>query len=197
MLDIHKGVTPENLPLFNPNKTKSMRELGPIDISAVREDILAIPPSVWTENDAAKPNKFVEFKQTEHIVFKFVDSFKDYTKSNTMPIWEEWKDRLLPLLEKAVEPYGYEQGVFSRIMLAKLAPKGAIDAHKDGKKAAIFPHKIHIPIQTNPGVKFFINPKNYYFEEGHAYEVNNRKVHFVENEGDEARIHLIFEYWGK
>lgn len=173
-----------------------MRELGAIDISDIKEAILNISEEVWAANNESKPNKFAEFHSTEHIIFKFVDSFNDYTKSSTMPIWEEWKERLMPLLEKAVEPYGYAKGVFSRIMLAKLAPKGVINAHVDGKKVAVFPHKIHIPIKTNPGVKFFVNPKNYSFAEGFAYEVNNRKVHFVENNGEESRIHLIFEYWG-
>ena len=195
--DLKKSSSSKGLPLKNQKKTKTIRELGPVDISSVKEAILNISEEVWAANNATKPNKFVEFHSTEHIIFKFVDNFNDYSKSSTTPIWEKWKDRLLPLMEKAVAPYGYKKGVFSRIMLAKLAPKGVINAHVDGKLNAVFPHKIHIPIKTNPEVKFFVNPKNYFFEEGFAYEVNNRKVHFVENNGDEPRIHLIFEYWSE
>jgi len=101
----------------------------------------------------------------------------------------------MPVIEDAVKPYGYIQGNFSRIMLAKLTAGGNIKAHKDGNAAATFPHKIHIPIKTNDKVNFFVNPKTYNFKTGHAYEVNNLAAHFVENLGEEDRIHLIFEYF--
>lgn len=181
----------------NPNKTKSVRELGPVDISSVQDSVLAIAQEVWTAENAAKPNKFNEFHSTEHIIFKFVHDFNDYTNYYTTPIWDEWKDRLMPLMQKAVEAYGYREYHFSRAMLAKLKAGGHINAHKDGKLAAVFPHKIHIPIATNPEVSFFVNPKTYHFKAGHAYEVNNQAVHYAENAGTTDRIHLIFEYWGK
>ncbi|MEN0005476.1 MAG: aspartyl/asparaginyl beta-hydroxylase domain-containing protein [Bacteroidota bacterium] len=187
----------EQLLTKNPNKTKSMRALGAVDISAVRAAILSIPEAVWQLENEAKPNKFREFHSTTHIVFKFVESFKDYTKYYEKPIWEKWKARLQPLLDQAVVPYGYTEGHFSRVMLARLDAGGHINAHRDGKLSAVFPHKIHIPIQTNPKCTFFVNPKTYQFEEGFAYEVNNQAVHYVENLGDSPRIHLIFEYWGK
>jgi aspartyl/asparaginyl beta-hydroxylase (cupin superfamily) len=80
-------------------------------------------------------------------------------------------------------------------MFAKLRAGGNIKAHKDGNAAATFPHKIHIPIQTNEKVAFFVNPKIYHFEKGKAYEVNNLAPHYVENLGEKDRIHLIFEYF--
>ena len=38
-----------------------------------------------------------------------------------------------------------------------------VDKDKDGNVAATFPHKIHIPIQTNDKVFFFANPKIHFF----------------------------------
>ena len=179
----------------NPFKTNSVKELDAIDIAGIIPDILSIPEGTWDEENKDKPNNFYELKHTKHIVFKFVHDLKDCTKSYEFPIWESWKNRLQPILDKAVEPYGYTNGVFSRIMLAKLTAGGMIKAHVDGDGVVTFPHKIHIPISTNDGVSFFVNPKLYHFEVGFAYEVNNLAVHYAENKGVEDRIHLIFEYF--
>ncbi len=181
----------------NPKKTKSVFELGEVDISSIKELITAIPEEIWEEQNKKKPNNFYEFYHTQHIIFKFVHDLNDCTKSYEFPIWETWKDKIMPVLEQAVKPYGYEHGVFSRIMLAKLKAGGNIKAHKDGNAAATFPHKVHIPIITNDKVGFFVNPTMYHFEVGKGYEVNNLAVHYVENLGEEDRIHLIFEYFNQ
>jgi len=179
----------------NPYKTKLIKDLGSVDVHSFVEKVRAIPDSVWDEQNQDKPNKFYELSDTKHIVFKFVHELNDCTKFYEFPIWNEWRGIIQPLLNEAVKPYGYTNGQFSRIMLAKLKAGGSVKAHKDGNEAATFPHKIHIPVVTNPNVTFFVNPKLYHFEVGQAYEVNNLAVHYAENAGDEDRIHLIFEYF--
>jgi aspartyl/asparaginyl beta-hydroxylase (cupin superfamily) len=67
--------------------------------------------------------------------------------------------------------------------------------HRDENPAAKWPHKIHVPLQTNDGVTFYVDGVGYRLEEGEAVEVNNMGVHAVENRGDTDRIHLIFEYY--
>jgi len=179
----------------NPHKTKSVRELGAVDTSHLRELVKAIPENFWDAENASKPNNFKEFYVTKHIIFRFVDSLSDCTKYYDTPLWEKWKEKIQPLLDQVTQQYGYTNGEYSRIMLAKLSAGGDIKAHRDGNLAATFPHKIHIPIVTNPKVMFFVNPKEYHFKEGFAYEVNNKEIHFTENLGDEDRIHLIFEFF--
>jgi hypothetical protein len=181
--------------MLNPNKTKGVFELGAVDISGIHDEIIKISEEIWDEQNSSKPNNFSEFYKTKHIIFKFVHDLNDCTRSYEFPVWEKWKDKIMPILEEAVKPYGYSNGIFSRIMLAKLQAGSDIKAHKDGNKAATFPHKIHIPIKTNEKVIFFVNPKTYHFKEGFAYEVNNLAAHYVENGGDQDRIHLIFEYF--
>jgi hypothetical protein len=179
----------------NPRKTDGIRPLGAVDISGLRSDILAIPLAVWERENAQKPNKFEALEKTQHIVFRFIKSPRDATVSMDFPLWAEWRTRLEPVLQQATQPYGYQHGTFPRIMLAKMDPGGIIHPHVDANPAAGWPHKIHVPIQTNPGVEFYIEPQTYHLEEGQAYEVNNRGVHAVKNLGDTPRIHLIFEYY--
>ena len=183
--------------LASPNKTKTIRELGQVDISSIREDIINLPQEIWEVKDNDKPNKFKELGKTEHIVFKFIRDYDNHLDNFFYPIWEEWKSRLEPILEAATKPYNYKDGDFSRIMLAKLPARGKISLHIDPYKSSNYTHKIHIPIQTNPEVEFWVNRKRYHFLEGNAYEVNNKALHGGINRGKTDRINLIIEYYEK
>lgn len=178
----------------NPAKTGSIRVLGQFDVAALQRDVLAIPEETWRQENAEKPNRFDALERTEHIVFRFVSTVSDWRHSYDRPIWSGWRDRIEPLLWQAASPYGYRRGGFPRIMLARMQPGGIIKPHTDSGPAAAWPHKIHIPLLTNKDVRFLIAPNYYHLPQGAAIEVNNMGVHAVRNDGDTARIHLIFEY---
>ena len=55
-------------------------------------------------------------------------------------------------------------------------------------------HRIHIPIVTNPRVRFMIDGRPHQLQVGRAYEINNQMNHSVMNKGDEDRITFIFDY---
>jgi hypothetical protein len=179
----------------NPRKTASIRRLGRIDIAPLKAAVAAIPEALWDAENAGKPNRFGALDATRHIIFRFVSNFRDWRDSYDRPLWAEWHPLLQPVLEAATAPYGYARGAFPRVMLARMAPGGVIHPHRDENPAAKWPHKIHVPIQTNEGVTFFVDGTPYRFEEGEAVEVNNMGVHAVENRGGSDRIHLIFEYY--
>ncbi|HEX6661470.1 MAG TPA: aspartyl/asparaginyl beta-hydroxylase domain-containing protein [Sphingomicrobium sp.] len=179
----------------NPRKTQSIRPLGTIDVTRLREAVLAIPETRWNVENSSKPNRFETLSSTRHIVFRFVSNFVDWRESYDRPAWDEWKGVLEPVLAAATADYGYARGAFPRVMLARMAPGGEIEPHNDSNPAAQWPHKIHIPILTNPDVTFFVDDVAYHFAEGEAVEVNNMATHAVTNRGNTDRIHLIFEYF--
>ena len=179
----------------NPRKTATIRRLGSIDIAALRTATLSIPDALWNAENEEKPNRFEALDRTRHIVFRFVSSFNDWRLFYDRPLWAEWKALLQPVLDEATAPYGYERGAFPRIMLARMAPGGVIQPHRDANPAAKWPHKIHVPIQTSDKVTFYVDGVGYCLAEGEAVEVNNMGLHAVTNEGDSDRIHLIFEYF--
>ncbi len=179
----------------NPRKTTSIRRLGAVDIARLREDVVAIPDSVWDEENANKPNRFGALDATRHIIFRFVSSFNDWRNSDNKPLWSGWRPILVPVLAAATADYGYVRGAYPRIMLAKMAPGGVIHPHRDANPAAKWPHKIHVPILTNEDVTFYVDGTGYHFDAGEAVEVNNMGLHAVENRGSTDRIHLIFEYY--
>lgn len=182
-------------PAANPRKTTSIRPLGKVDIGSLLAAVLAIPESVWDAENADKPNKFEALDKTRHIVFRFVDSTRDWRGSHDRPQWEQWKPLLEPVMTQAVRDYGYARGVFPRVMLARMAPGGVIQPHIDANPAAKWPHKIHVPLLTNDKVAFRIGDTIHHFPIGEAVEVNNLGPHAVHNGGETDRIHLIFEYY--
>ncbi len=187
------AVRPE--PAANPRKTTTIRKLGPVDIVALRAAVLAIPEDVWEAENASKPNKFEVLDGTRHIVFRFIDSPSDWRGSHDRPAWPQWRGMLEPVLERAVRDYGYARGVFPRVMLARMRPGGVILPHIDANPAAKWPHKIHVPLSTNAGVVCFFGGAEHHFPPGEAVEVNNLGPHWVRNDGDTDRVHLIFEYY--
>ncbi|WP_300578401.1 aspartyl/asparaginyl beta-hydroxylase domain-containing protein [Phenylobacterium sp.] len=179
----------------NPRKTTGVRKLGPVNIGPLREGLLAIPDEVWALENRSKPNKFGVLDETRHIVFRFIDDPRDWRRSHDRPAYAPWRDLLAPALAQAVAAYGYERGAFPRVMFARMAPGGVIHPHVDANPAARWPHKIHVPLTTNAGVVSFFGGEEHHFPEGQAVEVNNLDRHWVRNNGDTDRIHLIFEYY--
>lgn len=182
-------------PVPNPRKTTSVRQLGRIDVSALVAAVEAIPESTWDAENAGKPNKFEALDKTRHIVFRFVDSTRDWRGSHDRPLWQHWRGLLEPVMAQAVRDYDYARGIFPRVMLARMAPGGVIQPHIDANPAAKWPHKIHVPLKTNERVVFFCGGAEHRFPVGEAVEVNNLGPHWVRNDGDTDRIHLIFEYF--
>jgi hypothetical protein len=179
----------------NPRKTKTIRKLGPVDIAALRGAVLAIPEDVWNAENASKPNKFDTLDETRHIVFRFLHSPRDWRDSYDCAAWPQWRGLLEPVLAEAVRGYGYAHGLFPRVMLARMAPGGLIQPHRDANPAAKWPHKVHVPLTTNANVVSFFGGSEHHFPPAEAVEVNNLDAHWVRNDGDTSRVHLIFEYY--
>lgn len=176
-----------------------IRELGLIEpqlFERLKKEAADIPETVWENETGARPNNFSMFQSTQHIIFQFpCDIKRSHLKSTYKPIWDDFQNTISPIIKEATKWYKYQNGKTARIMLARLLPKSVIEPHIDAQKSADVPHKIHVPIFTNPKVEFFEDDKPYYLEAGQAYEVNNKIPHGVSNQSDLKRIHLIFDYY--
>ena len=182
-------------PAANPRKTRNIRKLGSVDIAALRDAVLAIPESVWATENARKPNKFEVLDKARHIVFRFIDSPRDWRGSHDCRAWGQWRGLLEPVMRQAVGDYGYARGVFPRVMLARLPAGESIKPHIDANPAAKWPHKIHVPLATDPLVVCGFGGMQHHFPLGEAVEVDNLGPHWVRNGSGADRIHLIFEYF--
>lgn len=174
-------------------KPGSFLQLGSVDLTVIKPLIQNLSEQLWDEEDAQKANRFSCFHHTRHIIFRFIQENNDPRIYSTYPVWTIWKPYLQPIFDSIVTQYNFINPVYPKVMLARLAAGHCIDKHTDGAGSNLVTHKIHLPIQTNPKALFTANGVMMHLEEGYAYEVNNVAPHSVENQGDEDRIHLIFE----
>jgi hypothetical protein len=176
------------------NIDMSLRELGPVNITALRDAILKQDEQAWKE-DLYRQEEFDVHRQTESIVMLFVDHEKwPQLVVSREPGWDRLADVALPLMNDIISQSYPPGGTVIRAMAAKLLSGGKITPHVDIHQSFHIGHRIHVPITTNPRVRFMINGQPYQFKPGEAYEINNQKMHSVMNKGKEDRITFIFDY---
>ncbi len=171
-----------------------LRELGEIDCTALREAILAQDGAAWLE-DSYRQEEFEVHHDTESIVLVFVDieRWPEIVVSRE-PGWDRLADVALPVMNDIIKRLYPPGGTVIRAMAAKLLAGKKITPHVDQHPSFHKGHRIHIPITTNPRVRFMIDGQPYRFKVGEAYEINNQKKHSVMNKGGEDRITFIFDY---
>lgn len=171
-----------------------LRELGAIDISALRDAILNQEDAAWYE-DKSRQKSFYVHDQTRSIVLLNLDDSKWPNRTvHRAPGWERLADVAVPIMREIIEKRYPVGGEVVRAMAASLCAGENIKAHADVHQAFHCGHRIHVPITTNPKVWFTIDGRPYQFEVGQGYEVNNQKQHSVVNKGNEDRITFIFDY---
>lgn len=174
-------------------KTASFRDLGPVDIGALAPLVARISDDTWQAEDARKENDFAVFHHTRHIVFRFTPGNRTPLDFYSTPAWTVWSPVLLPIMRAAIRDYAFVSPEFPKAMLARLEAGHVIDPHRDGAGSNLLTHRIHIPVQTNPGALFCAGGEVRHLALGQAYEVNNIGEHSARNDGAQDRIHFIFE----
>jgi hypothetical protein len=171
-----------------------LRELGTVDSTVLREAVLAQDEQAWKE-DRYRQEAFEVHHQTESIVVLFVDleRWPDLVVTRE-PGWDRISDAALPLMNDIISNNYPTGGTVIRAMAAKLVAGGKITPHIDKHPSFHRGHRIHVPITTNPRVRFMIDGQPYKFQVGKAYEINNQEMHSVMNKGKEDRITFIFDY---
>lgn len=171
-----------------------LRELGPVNSAELRDAILSQDEQAWKE-DKYRQEEFEVHHQTESIVVLFVDLEKwPEIVVSKEPGWDRIANVAIPVMNDIIKEFYPPGGTVIRAMAAKLLAGGKITPHVDRHPSFHRGHRIHIPITTNPRVRFMIDGQPYQFKLGEAYELNNQKMHSVMNKGKEDRITFIFDY---
>jgi len=170
----------------------TLKDLGEVDAQALIDTILASDDSDWKAQQY-RQKAYSVHEHTESLVMVFCSGWPEIQVTRE-PAWELLKDTAVPLMHGILEKHYPPGGTIIRAMAAKLKPGGVITPHRDSHASFVNSHRIHVPVTTNPGVRFMIDGKPHRFELGHAYEINNQKHHSVMNSGSEDRITFIFDY---
>ncbi len=171
-----------------------IRELGPVDVTALSRVILAQDEAAWRE-EQVRQQSYEVHRQTESIVMVFTDGQGwPEIEVRKEPGWDRLAEAAVPLMHDIIGRCYPKGGTIIRAMAAKLLVNGKIRPHRDSHPSFHHGHRIHVPITTNPRVRFIIDGRPYRFEVGQAYELNNQLQHSVANKGSEDRITFIFDY---
>lgn len=172
-----------------------VRDLGEIraELLTALLDKMSGNAHLWLVNDL---RFLTAHPDSRHIVFKFPDSYpKTHLSASHTVLWDNWGELLTPIIEIVRQSYGFVNFATSKIMLSSLRAHAQVPPHVDANPSSLIPHKVHVPLITNPDVTFVIDGKRYHLEVGRAYEINNLLMHSVENAGDLDRVHFIFEIY--
>lgn len=95
------------------------------------------------------------------------------------PIIKELEDRMV--------------GQSARVLLIKLNANSKVFIHKDSGDYLSSVRRFHIPILTNENVFYTVGGEEIHMEEAKCYEINNMKMHSVNNESEFDRVHLLID----
>ena len=171
-----------------------IRSFGKVDMEALAAAVLAQDEAAWNEN-VQRQKDYEVHEQTRSIVLLFAE-VSDWPAIvvSKQPGWDRLAETAVPLMHQIIRNWYPPGGTIIRAMAAKLLAGGRILPHRDSHPSFGAGHRIHVPIITNPRVRFMIDGRPFQLEVGQAYEINNQKVHSVMNKGNADRINFIFDY---
>lgn len=112
------------------------------------------------------------------------NSFLGGDKKHDERAYNKLKSDIPSYLKSVLESFGPN---LTRVGVAKVLPGHEIKPHRDYDPT--FSCRFHIALETNPHATF---NDTHIPADGHVWFVNTGVVHWVKNEGDSVRTHLIF-----
>jgi hypothetical protein len=80
------------------------------------------------------------------------------------------------------------------VRLLKLQSGSRIREHRDfdlGWRYGVV--RVHLPVQTNPGIEFFLDGERVSMNEGESWYLDLALPHRVDNNGETDRVHLVMD----
>jgi hypothetical protein len=151
--------------------------------------------------------KFDESKRTDKVNFKFTSVYErqrrlDPNSPNYMPEADELNygvrtELVTGEIEKILNMFTSK---ITRVRLAYIAGNHDLKPHIDYDPSYIA--RYHIPIITNTGVSMYMNRNGQIYKkhlpaDGRVYFFNTGIKHWVENNSDQDRVHLIIDVHGQ
>lgn len=169
-----------------------MRHLGPVDVAPLAAAVASQPESLWTA-DADFQKRLAPYRQTQTI-YLMMTVGGVCAPTRHMAGWEPLRDAFEPIARRIAGFYPGSGRVLNA-QLALLVPDGRIPEHSDYGPVLEATHRVHVPLETHPDVRFLVEGENMKLEVGQAYELDNMRLHGVHNASPRRRIHLIVDYY--
>jgi hypothetical protein len=198
-VDLYEKRCPSvDLPAHEQDSNTWCTSYGQVDVSRVVHRLNKLGTPIWEDEYNKNENVLIQRPFHDNIgVGKIVCLFCDNSMDATyqLPAWHTWKDLLVPIFESI----GLRTEHVVRCLFARMPPGAVIPRHHDNGKWVGWTHRVHIPLITNAHVVFESGPteermQRIAFDAGSAIELNNAAKHYVANESDQFRVHLILDW---
>lgn len=161
-----------------------------VNISSLLDKVLSATEEQWNRNQL-RQQRFEVAQEVVTILLKLTDH--NHNKTKTFEEWYEWKDVINPVLNQ-IYPI-FKNPFLNKCMIANVRPGKQIPEHTDSAQSFTLSHRLHIPLVTNKEAVMTIKGEERNMKVGVCYEVNNKQLHSVVNNGDTDRIHLLFDIY--
>jgi hypothetical protein len=154
------------------------------DAQRLAEEVRALPPQAWVSH----PNSFAGNSAVRLIS---VDGGENDEVSGRMQMTPHLQ--ACPYIQQVLASFGV---VWGRSRLMRLAPGAIVPEHVDTNYHWFTRVRVHIPVLTRPGVSFHCDDQVVHMAAGDSWLFDNWRLHRVENNTPEERIHLVADTTG-
>jgi hypothetical protein len=154
------------------------------DAEAIAEEVRALPQTAWDPH----PTGFVGNEAV-----RLVTPHGALTDAVEGPMAPTEHLLRCPRIMGVMEELG---GVWGRSRLMALAAGAEVPAHVDAHYYWQTHWRIHVPLVTNPGVRFTCGDQTVHMAAGECWLFDSFRWHDVQNRGEERRIHLVLDTVG-
>ena len=178
-------------------------QIGTLEIAELKALVLGLTEDQW-DNFSIRQTVYEVHKHTQTIGLVYDLDFR-HTHPTRLPTLQMFEAELRPAFWMVADHFeetesgrqltkNNGQGYLIRASLVRLPAGASIAEHRDMNFSLTHSHRIHLPIVTNDDVRFTVGKESINLREGQLYEINNRRLHSVHNNGTEARVHLILDF---
>ena len=177
--------------------------IGNLDIADLKQLVEKLTEDQW-DSFSLRQKRYEVHQHTQTIGLVYDPDFR-HSHPTRLPTLKMFESAMRPTLAMAEDHFeGTENGkqlikhnglgYFIRASLVRLKAGCGISAHQDLNFSLTHSHRIHLPIITNDEVRFTVGNETINMGEGQLYEINNRRMHSVDNNGVHDRVHLILDF---
>jgi hypothetical protein len=158
------------------------------DVSEILKFSTTITEEEWN-SDKTRQNSYKLLSNTNS--FFFYQTGRDWDPATPHIVekrnYHETVEEIVSDLEKI------HNGVRGKVLLTRLNANQNIGKHQDAGPYLSFVRRHHIPIITSKSTTFTVAGETIVMQPGECWEINNSKAHYVTNNSDIARIHLLID----
>jgi hypothetical protein len=168
-----------------------MRHLGTVDIAPFAAALASQPEAIW-DADAEFQKRLAPYRKSRS-VYLMMTLGGPQMPTRHLAGWEPLREAFEPVLQRIGSFYP-RSGRALNAQVALLAPGDDIPEHADYGPTLEATHRVHVPLETHPDVRFVVEGRDMSLAVGEAYELDNMRLHYVQNLSPVRRIHLIVDY---